>query len=206
MTMKHIVRNDEEEQNILYFNDIFPFNIICPDDLKSGKDKNDNDVDIIHSSEGNEITHRTNMLMDTSCDKIDKIFNEESFVLELNVNIAKERYLYFDKSLEKLVSKKGYGVLGINLYGIWRGIADFNAPCTIHYSFGGARYWSESERMIPRKGDLHDYWRDISTDGDFLGPPPSYTLIKDLVLRLCHRMLAHSTTGRKSEAYISGDR
>ncbi|GJV47751.1 putative reverse transcriptase domain-containing protein [Tanacetum coccineum] len=30
----------------------------------------------------------------------------------------------------------------------------------------------------------------------FLGPPPSYTLIKDLILRLCHRMMAHSITGR----------
>ncbi|GKB29809.1 hypothetical protein Tco_0869210 [Tanacetum coccineum] len=50
--------------------------------------------------------------------------------------------------------------------------------------------------MIPGKGDLHNYWRDISTDGDFLGPPPSYTLIKDLILRLCHRMMAHSITGR----------
>ncbi|GKB02708.1 hypothetical protein Tco_0830797 [Tanacetum coccineum] len=58
------------------------------------------------------------------------------------------------------------------------------------------RYWSESERMIPRKGDLHDYWRDILTDGDFLGPPPSYTLIRDPVLRLCHRMMAHSIAGR----------
>ncbi|GKG32992.1 hypothetical protein Tco_0430502, partial [Tanacetum coccineum] len=36
-------------------------------------------------------------------------------------------------------------------------------------SLGFARYWSESKRMIPGKGDLHDYWRDISTDGDFLG-------------------------------------
>ncbi|GJT65625.1 hypothetical protein Tco_1017105 [Tanacetum coccineum] len=51
---------------------------------------------------------------------------------------------------------------------------------------GFARYWSESDRIIPGKGDLHDYWRDISTGGDFLGPPPSYTLIKDPVLRLCH--------------------
>ncbi|GKB84893.1 hypothetical protein Tco_0957165 [Tanacetum coccineum] len=50
--------------------------------------------------------------------------------------------------------------------------------------------------MILGKGDLHDYWRDISTDGDFLGLPPSYTLIKDLVLRLCHRMMAHSIAGR----------
>ncbi|GJZ88996.1 hypothetical protein Tco_0660778 [Tanacetum coccineum] len=39
---------------------------------------------------------------------------------------------------------------------------------------GFARYWRESERMIPEKGDLHDYWRSISNDGDFLGPP-SYT-------------------------------
>ncbi|GKA73634.1 hypothetical protein Tco_0779936 [Tanacetum coccineum] len=58
------------------------------------------------------------------------------------------------------------------------------------------RYWRESERMIPGKGDLHDYWRDILTDGDFLRPPPFYTLIRDPVLRLCQRMMAHSIAGR----------
>ncbi|GKE61725.1 hypothetical protein Tco_1512092, partial [Tanacetum coccineum] len=42
---------DEEEQNVLYFNDIFPFNIIHPDDLKLEKDNDDNDIDIIRSSE-----------------------------------------------------------------------------------------------------------------------------------------------------------
>ncbi|GKB61040.1 hypothetical protein Tco_0917226 [Tanacetum coccineum] len=63
-------------------------------------------------------------------------------------------------------------------------------------SFGFARYWSESERMILGKRDVHDYWRGISTDGDFLGPPPSYTLIRDPVLRLCHRMMAHSIAER----------
>ncbi|GJY17799.1 hypothetical protein Tco_0389290 [Tanacetum coccineum] len=88
---------DEEEQNILYFNDLFPFNIIHPDDLKSKKDKkdnNDNDIDIIQSSEGSEIIHRSNVLMDKSCDEIDKIFNKESFVLELNVNIVTWIYLF----------------------------------------------------------------------------------------------------------------
>ncbi|GKC43744.1 hypothetical protein Tco_1061466 [Tanacetum coccineum] len=69
----------------------------------------------------------------------------------------------------------------------------------------GSSFWSslarlnlesESERMINGKGDLHDYWRDISIDGDFLGPPPSYTLIRDSVLRLCHRMMAHNIAGR----------
>ncbi|GJW07621.1 hypothetical protein Tco_1570044 [Tanacetum coccineum] len=41
---------DEEEQNVLYFNDLFPFNIIYPNDLKSEKDNNDNEIDIIQSS------------------------------------------------------------------------------------------------------------------------------------------------------------
>ncbi|GJV49426.1 hypothetical protein Tco_1439638 [Tanacetum coccineum] len=50
--------------------------------------------------------------------------------------------------------------------------------------------------MIPGKGDLHDYRRGISTNGDFLGSPPSYTLIRDPMLRLCHRMMAHSIAGR----------
>ncbi|GKA30928.1 hypothetical protein Tco_0717233, partial [Tanacetum coccineum] len=46
---------DEEEQNIEYFNDLFPFNIIYPDDLESDKDNDDNEIDIIQSSGGNVI-------------------------------------------------------------------------------------------------------------------------------------------------------
>ncbi|GKA92137.1 hypothetical protein Tco_0814062 [Tanacetum coccineum] len=41
---------DEEEQNVLNFNDLFPFNIIYPNDLKSDKDNDDDNVDIEHSS------------------------------------------------------------------------------------------------------------------------------------------------------------
>ncbi|GJS57113.1 hypothetical protein Tco_0651897 [Tanacetum coccineum] len=40
---------DEEEQNVLYFNDLFPFNIIYPDDSKSDKGNDDNKIDIEHS-------------------------------------------------------------------------------------------------------------------------------------------------------------
>ncbi|GJU76195.1 hypothetical protein Tco_1273265 [Tanacetum coccineum] len=40
---------DEEEQNVVYFNDLFPSNIIYPDDLESDKDNDDNEIDIIHS-------------------------------------------------------------------------------------------------------------------------------------------------------------
>ncbi|GJT46677.1 hypothetical protein Tco_0955392 [Tanacetum coccineum] len=46
-----VSKYDEEEQNILYYNDIFPFNITRLDDLNSEKDNNDNDIDIIQSSE-----------------------------------------------------------------------------------------------------------------------------------------------------------
>ncbi|GJZ03605.1 RNA-directed DNA polymerase, eukaryota [Tanacetum coccineum] len=41
---------DEEEQNILNFNDLFPFNVIYPNDSKSDKENDDDKVDIEHSS------------------------------------------------------------------------------------------------------------------------------------------------------------
>ncbi|GKB87731.1 hypothetical protein Tco_0960003, partial [Tanacetum coccineum] len=41
----------EEEQNILYFNNLFPFNVIHPNDLKSDEENDNNEIDIIQSSE-----------------------------------------------------------------------------------------------------------------------------------------------------------
>ncbi|GKD36898.1 hypothetical protein Tco_1257105, partial [Tanacetum coccineum] len=41
---------DEEEQNVLIFNDLFSFNVIYPDELKTDKDNDDDKVDIEHSS------------------------------------------------------------------------------------------------------------------------------------------------------------
>ncbi|GJZ92135.1 hypothetical protein Tco_0664200 [Tanacetum coccineum] len=41
---------DEEEQNILYFNDVFPFNVIYPDELKTDTDNDDDKIDIEQSS------------------------------------------------------------------------------------------------------------------------------------------------------------
>nr|GEY92508.1 hypothetical protein [Tanacetum cinerariifolium] len=43
---------DEEEQNVLYFNDLFPFNVIYPDDSKSDKDNDDDKIDIKQPSGG----------------------------------------------------------------------------------------------------------------------------------------------------------
>ncbi|GKD86701.1 hypothetical protein Tco_1357855 [Tanacetum coccineum] len=49
---------------------------------------------------------------------------------------------------------------------------------------------------IPDKGDLRDYWIGISSAKDFLGTTPPYTLIRDLILRLCHRLIACSIVRR----------
>nr|GEV10728.1 retrovirus-related Pol polyprotein from transposon TNT 1-94 [Tanacetum cinerariifolium] len=68
---------NEEEQKVLYFNDLFPFNVIQPDDLKSKKDNDVNEVDIIQSSGGNEITQGSNMLFETSHEKIIKLSERE---------------------------------------------------------------------------------------------------------------------------------
>ncbi|GJY85262.1 hypothetical protein Tco_0499288 [Tanacetum coccineum] len=84
---------------------------------------------------------------------------------------------------------------------------------------GFVAYWAGSERVIPDKGDLRDYWIEISSDRDFLGPAPSYIHIRDLVRRLCHRMIVcsisgrgqgaekylfHHAEGRKSRAWLFG--
>ncbi|GJS01255.1 hypothetical protein Tco_0317763 [Tanacetum coccineum] len=57
-------------------------------------------------------------------------------------------------------------------------------------------YWVESARQIYDNGDLSAYWRGISSEGDFLGAPPSYTTIRDLMLRLCHRLITCNIVGR----------
>ncbi|GJU03253.1 hypothetical protein Tco_1113591 [Tanacetum coccineum] len=41
---------NEEEQNVLNFNDLFLFNVVYPDDLKSDKDNDDDKIDIENSS------------------------------------------------------------------------------------------------------------------------------------------------------------
>ncbi|GJS02527.1 hypothetical protein Tco_0319035 [Tanacetum coccineum] len=79
---------DEEEQNVLYFNDLFPFNIIRHDDLKLKKGKDDNDIDITQSLLDNKITHGSTMLFETSHDKVTKTLRMGNFVINLNVKIV----------------------------------------------------------------------------------------------------------------------
>ncbi|GJU79136.1 hypothetical protein Tco_1276206 [Tanacetum coccineum] len=60
-----------------------------------------------------------------------------------------------------------------------------------------SRSW---RRLFDIKGPLvHELILEflrISSTGDFLGTTPSYTSIQDLILRLCHRLIACSIAGR----------
>ncbi|GJS18023.1 hypothetical protein Tco_0412495 [Tanacetum coccineum] len=70
---------DEKEQNVLYFNDLFSFNIISPDDSKSNEDNDDDKSNIEHSSgdlsvkplpdvintDAGAYAHRSNQLLKT---------------------------------------------------------------------------------------------------------------------------------------------
>ncbi|GJZ63957.1 hypothetical protein Tco_0620378 [Tanacetum coccineum] len=92
---------DEEEQNVLNFNDLFPFNVIYPNDSKSDEDNNDDKVDIEHFSgdmsvipltdvintDDGAYAHRSNMLLETSHDTSNKYFKTETFIKGLNFNI-----------------------------------------------------------------------------------------------------------------------
>ncbi|GJX98334.1 hypothetical protein Tco_0355353 [Tanacetum coccineum] len=91
---------DEEEQNILNFNDIFPFNVIYPNDSKSDKDNDDDKVDIEHSSGVDVINtdvgayaHGSNNLLETSHDTSNTFFKTETFIKGLNFNIMTWNHL-----------------------------------------------------------------------------------------------------------------
>ncbi|GJT19787.1 hypothetical protein Tco_0878493 [Tanacetum coccineum] len=307
---------DKEDQNVLHFNDLFLFDIIHLGDLKSEKDNDNNDIDIIQCSEGNEITHGSNGLSETSHDKIIKTFRTGSFVINLKANIVIWNYYangmlffliinlyvpfgipfdpkrYYKDGSHTIIEEakiliqdmaplpaadqrhpwlryqvEGYteGIrhsyeqrlkaiwsrpvnrvhvldfegltpemrhdLAVRLrmvytggegqqvsvshawrrlFGIWvplvrEFILEFLSTCrmsdtemgldvadTLCFQLGG----DGSNRLIPNKGDLKDYWIEISSDKDFLGPAPSYVLIRDPVRILCHWMIAYSISGR----------
>nr|GEZ33730.1 hypothetical protein [Tanacetum cinerariifolium] len=63
-------------------------------------------------------------------------------------------------------------------------------------SDGFVAHWAENAREIATRGDLSAYWTRIYSNGDFLSIVPSYTLIRDLLRRLCQRLIAFSIAER----------
>ncbi|GJU62255.1 hypothetical protein Tco_1244090 [Tanacetum coccineum] len=187
--------SEYDEEIVSRFNVLF--NIVHLDDSQLEKDNDDNDIGIIQSS-------------------------EVLFFLILNLYVPSgipfnpKRY-YKDSSHITVAEAKVF------MSYAWRRrfriraplvrefILEFLSTCrmsdiemgldvvdTLCFQLGGVRRmmtW-RYDILIPDKGDLRDYWIEISSDRNFLGPAPSYVLIRGPVRRLCHKMIAYSVFGR----------
>nr|GEU48006.1 uncharacterized mitochondrial protein AtMg00810-like [Tanacetum cinerariifolium] len=97
---------DEKEQNVLYFNDLFSFNVIYPDDSKLDKDNDDDKVDTEHS------------LGDLSVKSLPDVINTDvgayahgsNKLLETSINTAYPGEWIWNINI--MYSFSNYGVLG----------------------------------------------------------------------------------------------
>ncbi|GJS61443.1 hypothetical protein Tco_0656227 [Tanacetum coccineum] len=171
---------DKVEQNVLCFNDIFHFNIIYPGDLKSDKDNDDNEIDMIQSSGDiaplppREQRHPFLMYQGLEYSDWDIADFEERIRMEHRdgdgvVVFTSQAWSRVFETRGPLVRELILEFLSTLRFG--EVLLDLDAPGTIQFQLGGARR-------------------------HFLGPLPSYTLIRDPVLRLCHRMMAHNIAGK----------
>ncbi|GJT11255.1 hypothetical protein Tco_0858297 [Tanacetum coccineum] len=177
---------DEEEQNILYFNDSFPLDVIFPNNLKTTKDNDDN-IDITHPSRSNEINidaKRSNELPRKNHDKIKK-FEGLQYT---DADIAD-----FETRLTRIYRREVHRVQGCSGAEFGEAVLDLDTAGALQFQLGGVR-----RRMSWREGPecLMDW--DL-VYGGFSGYTPSYTLIRDPMLRLCHRLIACSIAGRSQE-------
>ncbi|GJZ91595.1 hypothetical protein Tco_0663522 [Tanacetum coccineum] len=184
---------DEEEQNVVYFNDLLRFNIIYPDDLELDKDNDDNEINIIQSSEGDGQTVFTSQawrrLFEIRGSLVHKLILEFFSTFRFGdgvLDLDTPRALQFQLGgVRHRMSWREF-TLGMGLHNVKEiGLVGFSA------------YWAESARQIPDKGDLSAYWVGISSVVDFLGTTPSYTSIRDPMLLLCHRLIACNIAGRR---------
>ncbi|GJU99888.1 hypothetical protein Tco_1329159 [Tanacetum coccineum] len=172
---------DEEEQNILYFNDLFPFNIIHLDDLNSKKDNDDNEIDIIQSSggeigldihEGGTQGAGVRMLIEHRDAQGVNLFTSQAWRRLFDI-----RGLLVHKLILEFFSTFWFG----------EAVIDLDMPGALQF------------QLDPQQGDLRDYWIGISSTRDFLGTTPFYTSIRDPILKLCHRLISYSIA-KKSQA------
>ncbi|GJS77868.1 hypothetical protein Tco_0727749, partial [Tanacetum coccineum] len=136
---------DEGEQNILYFNDLFPFNIIYLGDLKSDKDNDDNEIDIIQSLEDMDLPPR---------DQRHQYLGFEGLQYT-DVDIAD-----FETRLGKIYRREVHRVLVFDFVGLTDLMAKGLSAEEIETA-GFGLYWAESGRQISDEGDLSAYWREI---------------------------------------------
>ncbi|GJS23404.1 hypothetical protein Tco_0452036 [Tanacetum coccineum] len=233
---------DEVGQNVLYFNDLFPFNVIHPDDLKSVKDNDNNEIDIIQSLEDMALPPRdhrhlwlryqvegyTEEIVYDFEQRLETIFGRQVnrvHILDFEGLTPDMRHDLVERMRVVYIRDDGQEEFILEFFDTCR-IGDemgLDVAGTLFFQMGGARrsmtwrqfilalglytaeemaedgfraYWLGSERLIPDKGDLSDYWVEISSGMDFLRGAPSYTYIRDPVRRLCHILISYSISRR----------
>ncbi|GKD21823.1 hypothetical protein Tco_1223526, partial [Tanacetum coccineum] len=80
-------------------------------------------------------------------------------------------------------------------------ILDLDTLGTLQFQLGGARRRMSWRQFILALGlhtdeEMQTFGFGISSAEDFLGTTPSYTAIRDHILRLCHQLIACSIAGR----------
>ncbi|GJS81559.1 hypothetical protein Tco_0748100 [Tanacetum coccineum] len=206
---------DGEEQKVLYFNDLFPFNVIYPNDLKSDGDNDDKKIDIKQPSgdisiipSPNEIN--TDIVAEAKFDFANMALpprdQRHPYLRFEGLEYTNADIADFEDRLGKIYGREMHWVQGQNGFTSqawscrmsWREFILGMGPHTTEEmeSAGFGTYWVESVRQILDKRDMSAYWVGILYAGDFHGTSPSYTLIRDLMLRLCHRLIAYNIAGR----------
>ncbi|GKD57339.1 hypothetical protein Tco_1290726, partial [Tanacetum coccineum] len=109
---------DEEEQNILYFNDLFPFNIIHTNQLKLDKDNDDDKININQSSGEKMNTQGSNKLLETRVNAA----NEEVSTTELvsTAYVICIRYFDIDQEFAHMVAASKVSMLKSGEFQLWR--------------------------------------------------------------------------------------
>ncbi|GKB62588.1 hypothetical protein Tco_0918774 [Tanacetum coccineum] len=167
-----------DEEIVSRFNDLF--NIIHPNDSKSEKDNDDNDIGIIQSSEAADQRHLwlryqiqeyTEGIRHSYEQRLETIWSRpinrvhvldfEGLTLDIRQDLAvRLRMVYFGEG-QMSDTEMGLDVMDT----LWLHKEQEMAEA------GFGDYWAGSDRLILDKGDLRDYWIKISSDKDFLGPP-----------------------------------
>ncbi|GJW21375.1 hypothetical protein Tco_0031997 [Tanacetum coccineum] len=171
-----------DEEIVSRFNDLC--NIIHTDDSKSKKENDDNVIvaDQRHPWLRYQIQEYTEGIRHSYEQRLETIWSRpvnRVHVLDFEGLTPKMRRLF-----------------GIRAPLVREFILEFLRTCRMSDTEMGLDVVDTLDRLIPDKGDLRDYWMEISSDRDFLCPAPSYVLIRDPVRRLCHRMIAYSIFGR----------
>ncbi|GJY21767.1 hypothetical protein Tco_0394333 [Tanacetum coccineum] len=130
------------------------------------------------------------------------ILDFEGLTLDMRHNLAERMRMVYtgDDGQEVFVSYTWRRLFGIRAPLVQEFLLEFFSTCRIRDEIGldvtDTLCFLGGARLVPDKGDLSDYWVEISSGKDFLRGAPSYTYIRYPVRRLCHRLISYNISGR----------